>query len=594
MYSWDEISESYLTWILPLLGGLLLQVPFESGGSWATTMFQLARWLGNPVAIFIFTMSNIRTTGRACKLFDRFTSDVCQQACHEVSNDGNSRIIGSTSGESNVSIPRDQRRSTCSPYENTAADLRDGLYILSVLNQFDIRAGSCGNASEDTAASYQNMYAVLLYALFSRDSTDQTAAAAVESAPAHLGCNLPGQYYLLDRSSHLRHWRAHVASDLRDTRKRSVVPVLVSVIWFCVSLVVSLSKALGSNKASSDNLALGLLMCWLPALVTCAVVDRNPTSIRHAHRALQQFLDTAASAAAASAATNAVSGADWRTSVRPAVAAAAGRRVAGSQEVAVSTTFDVPRGSTRAWTTLPDPLAVPLVQLPSQEQQLRLSPLSSAQPPNQPIVQAFQPSYRRLVAPHVLDYCGQGRRGAYYRVAIPILAYLEDVVKESERHCSMCWQQKLATCSLAATAQAASGERTPLNHSEHFIHKHPRLNPGDAFGMWFAFSFAVFLAAYVAARGEFTCRVISNMGYLLLTACCITLEVNRYEPKRGRGPLWGKHPSRINTTSTFTDARNNTTEGRRRNGTTVHVLRALQIFTEVISCTFYFSCSASP
>ncbi len=590
MYSWDEISESYLTWILPLLGGLLLQVPFESGGGWATTMLQLARWLGNPVSIFIFTMGNIHTTGRACKLFDRFTSDVCRQACHEDGDGRGSRMIDSTSGEPNVYNSRDHCRSTCSNNENTAADLRDGLYILSVLNQFDIRAGSCGNASEDTASSYQNMYAVLLFALFSCDSTDPIAATAVEVAPAPFGCNIPGQYNLMNRSSNLRQWRAQVASDLRDTRKRSVVPVLVSVIWFCVSLVVSLSKALGSNKASSNNLALGLLMCWLPALVTWAVVDRNPTSIRHAHRALQHFLDTAAAAAAASTAITASSGNNQRTSVQPAVAAAAGGGVAEFPEVAVSTTFDPPRRLARAWTTLPDHLAVSLVQLPPQEQQLRLSPLSSAQPQNQPTplaAPAFEPSYRQqLVAPHVRDYCGQGRRGAYYRVAIPMLSYLEEVVTKDERHCSMCWHQKLSTCSLAAAAQAACGEKSHLSHSQHFIHQYPRLNPATAFGIWSSFGFAVFWATYVAAGGEFTCRLISNMVYVLLTACCIALEVIRYEPKRGRGPLCGEHPSRINIKSTFTDARDHTTQSSGKHGNTVHFLRALQIFTEILSCSY--------
>jgi hypothetical protein len=103
--------------------------------------------------------------------------------------------------------------------------------------------------------------------------------------------------YRDDRLSHFCCRRAALANDLCAIRKRSVVPVLLSVLWFLVSMAISIGKAFRSNYCDAFDLALRFLVSWLPAVVTCTVVDGGPTSSGHTRQALQQLLDTAAAAA---------------------------------------------------------------------------------------------------------------------------------------------------------------------------------------------------------------------------------------------------------------------------------------------------------
>jgi hypothetical protein len=585
MYSWDAISESYLTWILPLLGGLLLQVPFESGGSMMTTVLHIAQWLGNPVVILISTMGNLRATGWGCKLFDRLTSDVCSPACHEDGNESCARLINSPA-EANATTTSNAQHSPCPTTETAATDLRDSLYILGVLNQYDVVAGSCGDTLEDDFASYQVMHAVLLFALFSCDTADGTSATtADESAPARFGGHAPGQYHLVDRSSNLRQRRAQLASDLRDMRKRTVVPVLLSVFWHCVALMISISKAWDSDTSAPDNLVLGIFMCWLPALVVCAVVDRNPTSIRHTRRALQQFLDTAASAAAASAAITADSAATWRPAPRrPLAAAAAGNADAGAPEAAVGTTSDV---SSTVISTAQLASAAPLH---SHEQQPPLSPSSTVQSANEPplpLAKPPRPLHRRpLPAPQVLEYCGHGRHGAYHRVATPILLYLKVRVAEGKRRCSACWQQTLSACSLSAISQAASAAKSSPNHHQQFLYKCLRLKTGDALATWFFFGVALSMAGFLTFENRIPCAMISNLCYFFLVTCCLALEAVRHEPKRRRGWLWREYPRRTNTTPTVAHVGDNAARRGGRIGMSTYVFCGLRISLELVSCMY--------
>ncbi len=219
-YSRDDMSESYLTWTLPVLGGLLLQVPFESGGSITTIVLQLARWLGNPVAIFMFTLGNLHAAGRACQQSDRFTSGVCSPVCHVAGNEHIFRVADSPPSESPANSVADQRLITCPANKAAAADLCDGLYILSVLNQYDIQPG---DAVETTGPLHRVCYAVLLFALFSCDAADYTTATADQSALAHSESDMLGQNHLVHRLGGLRQQRAQLTSDLLDSQKRSVI-----------------------------------------------------------------------------------------------------------------------------------------------------------------------------------------------------------------------------------------------------------------------------------------------------------------------------------------------------------------------------------
>jgi hypothetical protein len=73
---------------------------------------------------------------------------------------------------------------------------------------------------------------------------------------------------------------AHLAFQLRMLRRHGVYPMTLNIVWFFVAFVVSLVLAfadLGDNT-TAHSLALGIALCWLPALVVLTIVDRNPVS----------------------------------------------------------------------------------------------------------------------------------------------------------------------------------------------------------------------------------------------------------------------------------------------------------------------------
>lgn len=97
-YAWKDSSTTITTWVLPVLG-LLLQAPYESNEFWRT-LEALARWIGNPIAALSYTLWNIKVTSKCALMVDMATiyEDVPAQG---------------------------------SPF----AQIRDSLYILSVMNQ---------------------------------------------------------------------------------------------------------------------------------------------------------------------------------------------------------------------------------------------------------------------------------------------------------------------------------------------------------------------------------------------------------------------------------------------------------------------------
>ena len=111
--------------------------------------------------------------------------------------------------------------------------------------------------------------------------------------------------------------RRKLAKTIREQRKRGVVPVFISLMWFLFSLVVSIqagrwsshtlnsrfahrwrSKAFGQlgSNATAHNLALGLLLAWLPVLILCSIVDRNPIAVEATRIKLNRLLDSVRSA----------------------------------------------------------------------------------------------------------------------------------------------------------------------------------------------------------------------------------------------------------------------------------------------------------
>lgn len=118
------------------------------------------------------------------------------------------------------------------------AEIRDSMYILSVFNQFAFNHDDPHTTTD-----------ILEFALFSRNNQ-------------------------------LLITRRKLATSIRRDRKHGVVQVLLSLFWFLVALAISIFKAFGElgNNATAHNLALGLLMSWLPVLTSTSLVDRNPTS----------------------------------------------------------------------------------------------------------------------------------------------------------------------------------------------------------------------------------------------------------------------------------------------------------------------------
>ncbi|KAL8928595.1 MAG: hypothetical protein Q9208_001829 [Pyrenodesmia sp. 3 TL-2023] len=87
--------------------------------------------------------------------------------------------------------------------------------------------------------------------------------------------------------------RHYLAATLRATRKKGVVPVYISLAWFMFSLALSIEDAFGKigDNQTAHNLALGLLLAWLPCFLIATIVDRNPVGADRIRRKLNEFLE---------------------------------------------------------------------------------------------------------------------------------------------------------------------------------------------------------------------------------------------------------------------------------------------------------------
>ena len=87
--------------------------------------------------------------------------------------------------------------------------------------------------------------------------------------------------------------RKSLAISLREMRKKGVVPVFVSLAWFLFALGISIQSALGQigKNTTAHDLALGLLLAWLPVFVIATIVDRNPVGPDRIRRKINQLLD---------------------------------------------------------------------------------------------------------------------------------------------------------------------------------------------------------------------------------------------------------------------------------------------------------------
>ncbi|KAI4134825.1 MAG: hypothetical protein LQ347_001205 [Umbilicaria vellea] len=194
--------------------GMLLQAPYESN-QFRQTLLALIRWVGSPIASLSYILWNIKVTGRCAMMVDMAT-----------------------------------RYEDVPGPESEFANMRDSMLILSVMNQYSTRFTTCGPAAEK----------LLRIGLFSNSL--QLSSVAGEN-----------------RSSLVMR-RRKLATTLRNGRRRGIVPVFITVMWFLFALGISIQGAfghLGTNHTAHD-LALGLLLAWLPVLILCSIVDRNPAA----------------------------------------------------------------------------------------------------------------------------------------------------------------------------------------------------------------------------------------------------------------------------------------------------------------------------
>lgn len=138
------------------------------------------------------------------------------------------------------------------------ASIRDGFFLLSVMNQFTINVAFNGASAEK----------LLKVALFSRQLRLPAAEGDIEIV------------------------RQALARDTREARKRGTVQCFLSMGWFLFGMVISIQQAFGllGQDGAAHDLALGLAMIWFPVLMLCTVVDRNPAVPEATQRQLNVFL----------------------------------------------------------------------------------------------------------------------------------------------------------------------------------------------------------------------------------------------------------------------------------------------------------------
>lgn len=241
------------------------QGPYESNKAWATLLV-VARWMGSPIISLSYILWNIRVLGNiammgglisAC-VFSRSTSSLLSVDM-SVGIDEPSKNLKSRFQRPEEDIQWDTP-AIIEKKVRAFYDMRDSLYILGVMNQYNItRVKRKDQDIKDYTA--KRAEGLLRIVLFSHRLL------------------LPRQVNCPEHPETIQRARRLLASNLRRTRKRGIVPVFVSTLWFIFALSLSIYTAfseIGTNSVAHD-LALGLLLGWLPILILCSIVDRNPT-----------------------------------------------------------------------------------------------------------------------------------------------------------------------------------------------------------------------------------------------------------------------------------------------------------------------------
>ncbi|KAH9881783.1 hypothetical protein J1614_000954 [Plenodomus biglobosus] len=223
-YSWDEVSNTITTWILPVIG-TLLQAPFESNAT-RRTLLAIARWVGSPIASLSYVLWNIKVSAKAAVMVD-------------------------------MAVKYDETPDRRTDF----GSMRDSMYLLLVMNQYSIKSTA--------ALSGKEAEGLLRIVLFSKDLK------------------------LTDTDKTLRQMRRILARELREMRRRGVVPVFVSTMWFIFAFALSIQAAFGDlgENTTAHDLALGCLLAWFPILIMGSIVDRNPIAAEAIRKKLNALVD---------------------------------------------------------------------------------------------------------------------------------------------------------------------------------------------------------------------------------------------------------------------------------------------------------------
>ena len=202
------------------------------------TILTLFRWVGSPIAAMSYIFWNIKVTGKAALMIDMAT-----------------------------------KYDEYPPESSEFSIMRDSMYILCIMNQ-------CGYSFAATGITYFDAW---------REANTPTKDSIKPSLPPVeserllrlvLFSNLIQLNGSKDPRDNIVARRTEMARSMREGRKKGVIPLFISFLWFVFALALSIELAydsIGGNQ-TAHNLAIGLLVGWLPVLIVASTVDRNSVS----------------------------------------------------------------------------------------------------------------------------------------------------------------------------------------------------------------------------------------------------------------------------------------------------------------------------
>ncbi|KAF2220966.1 hypothetical protein BDZ85DRAFT_22322, partial [Elsinoe ampelina] len=232
-YDFQLTSDQILTWILPIIA-VISQAPFESNKA-GRNVLVLFRWLGSPLMSLYHVLWSIRTLGLCALMTDMSVDIDTPESTSDVQDTD-------TVDAHRINLLKDQFH-----------DMRDSLFILGIMNQYTIRHVAVVGPARSRNGTQSGLIALLRIALFAQD---------LDLRPH---CECP------HHARNVQQARRALAAELRQARKKAVIPVLASTFWFSVALGLTLYDSF------NEGFSLGLFLVWTPIFVLASMVDRNPT-----------------------------------------------------------------------------------------------------------------------------------------------------------------------------------------------------------------------------------------------------------------------------------------------------------------------------